>query len=227
MKIHRFYVPNLGDERNLWFNNPSLVHQWLRVLRFRIGQQLTLFDGRERDYLFSIVDIASDNVRLQLVKKNKLLVPKKDIYLLWSLLKKDKNEWVLQKCTEIGINHFVPIITNRTEKTGLDSDRAHRIIIEAAEQCGRSNVPTIHHPIGLLEAINQYAGHIKLYACEQGSNPTIPSSGSYGIIIGPEGGWTEIEKLIFNSNKIEYMSVNDLTLRAETASIVASSKLLQ
>jgi 16S rRNA (uracil1498-N3)-methyltransferase len=152
--------------------------------------------------------------------------PRRDVYLLWSLLKKDKNDWVLQKCTEIGVGHFMPVLTSRTEKTGFDVERANKIVIEAAEQCGRSDIPTVHDVQDLRQAIESLKDHVPVYVCDERSEEAIIHDGPVAVVIGPEGGWDEAEIEWFMAQKLHHVVLGSLTLRAETASVVASSKLL-
>ena len=128
---------------------------------------------------------------------------------------------MLQKCTELGVSHFVPLITERTEKTGFDIERAKKIIIEAAEQCGRSDIPTVREPIGLLSAIDELNGKIELYMCDQEGEDVKNISKDIGIFVGPEGGWSDSEKQLFESKGVKRLNIHDFTLRAETACIAA------
>jgi len=231
MKIHRFYAPDIELQQNIWIHKPEFLRQWLKVLRFRVGQQLVLFDGVERDRLYRIVEIKADEVNLELVTELEPKLPKKNIYLFWSLLKKDKNDWVVQKCSELGVSHFIPLLANRSEKTGFNLDRAKKIIVEAAEQCGRSDIPTIREPISVESAIDQYSDKAKLFICEQGSsneksNIDTEETDTVGVLIGPEGGWTDEEKQLFKLKDLAHLDLHDFTLRAETACVAAVSKIL-
>jgi 16S rRNA (uracil1498-N3)-methyltransferase len=222
MKLHRFYI---GKEFELthqfWLHTPELLYQWQKVLRFRAGDQLVLFDGLREDRLYRLLQLDEKSAHLQLVTELVRSVPEKEVYLLWSILKKDKNEFVLQKATELGVRHFVPLLTARTEKTGFDDTRAKKVIIEAVEQCGRSDVPSLHEPISLHEAISEYAS-IPLFVAEQGSK-SLPPHEKYGILVGPEGGWTPEEKQYFSERQLPYIGLSNFTLRAETAAIAAAT----
>ncbi len=228
MRLHRFYV---GDEvelkHNFWLHDEHLLHQWSKVLRFQSGQEVVLFnDTHER--LYKIIEITAKEAHLEYMTDFKRKTPKKDIYLLWSLLKKDKNDWVLQKCTELGVSHFVPVLTERTEKTGFDLERAKKIVIEAAEQCGRSDIPNVREPMLLETAITELADNVQLYICEQdGTDVAQTIDQPIGIFIGPEGGWSDNEKNLFTTKQIKHLNLHDFTLRAETAAITAISKLVQ
>lgn len=233
MKIHRFFVDDIELSQSIWVHKPELLKQWIRVLRFRPGQRLVLFDGKDKDRLYELVEIKPDETRLELITEFERKLPGKDIYLFWSLLKKDKNDWVIQKGTELGASHFVPILADRSEKTGFNLDRAKKIAIEASEQCGRSDIPSFREPLGLESAISQYIEKVGLFVCEQSSdtintrkNEDTHKDHPTGVIVGPEGGWTDTEKKIFETKKIEHINLHDFTLRAETACVAAISQLM-
>lgn len=230
MKIHRFYLPETELAQEFWLKDPHLLHQWTKVLRFRPGQEVVLFDGVQHDKLYKIEEITSKEAKLIHVTDYVRKQPSKEIYLFWSLLKKDKNDWVLQKCTEIGVSHFVPLLAERSEKTGFKLERAQKIIIEAAEQCGRSDIPSLRSPLKVAKAIEQYAEKTELYICEQSSqlpSTTYQIPNTVGVLVGPEGGWSDSEKQMFKEQQLKHLNLHDFTLRAETACLAVVYKLIQ
>ncbi len=227
MRIHRFYVPEpIELKHDFWLHDERLIHQWLRVLRFQVGQEVVLFDGLRSDRLYRIAVLTDKEAHLQHVTDYVRKTPAKTVYLIWSLLKKDKNDWVLQKATELGVSHFVPIIADRSEKTGFNVERAGKILIEAAEQCGRSDIPTVREPMQLATVIDEFKD-MALFVCEQGTDSPAIDIDTLGLIIGPEGGWSDTEKQLFKDRDIAHVAFGDFTLRAETAAVVAVSHLLQ
>lgn len=234
MKLHRFYIKEIHNKygdipfgETLWVHDEKILQQWLKVLRYRVGDELIVFNDEE-ERLYKTEVINEDSVKLQLVTQLERKVPDKKIYLLWSVLKKDKNDWVLQKATELGVHKFVPLIAERSEKTGLNIDRAKKIIIEAAEQCGRSDIPLIREPILLQEAVNEYSSKLQLVVCEQEGEPqtTFNQLDELGLLIGPEGGWSDNEKNLFATNKLGHINISQFTLRAETAAVVGVAKMM-
>jgi len=231
MRLHRFYVGQVhnkwGDlilSQTLWLDDQHLVNQLLKVLRYKVGDDLILFNEQsERLYKVTKIDYPRA-LKLDFVTEIDPTLPDKHIYLMWSLLKKDKNDWVIQKATELGVRNFVPILADRSEKTGFDIDRAKKIIIEDAEQCGRFDIPNIREPITISEVLAEYKD-LPIYICEQGGQDLIAGVKEAGVLIGPEGGWSDIEKQIFRDNKLGTINLSYFTLRAETASVVAASKL--
>lgn len=244
MKLHRFFAQDIELKHDFWLHDEKMLHQWNNVLRFRPGQQVVLFDGEQRDRLYKIDEIKKDEAHLLHVTDFERKVPSKDIYLLWSLLKKDKNDWVLQKCTELGVSHFLPLLADRSEKTGFNIERAEKIVIEAAEQCGRSDIPDVRQPMLVSTAIESLKDKVSLVVAEQSaaeqSNEQGAKSGEdqslltaqdsllqnpIGILIGPEGGWSDAEKQLFQDKNIQHLNLHDFTLRAETAAVAAITKL--
>ena len=235
MKLHRFYIsPSVELAHDFWLHDEKILHQWNRVLRFRANQEVVLFDGQKTDRLYKIDEITDKEAHLVLVTELIPKTPKKDIYLLWSLLKKDKNDWVLQKCTELGVSHFIPILADRSEKTGFKLDRAKKIVIEASEQCGRSDIPNVREPILISTALEELGDRIDLCVAEknaeQSSQLTADSKqpkDAVGIFVGPDGCWSDSEKQLFEKLGLKNLNLHDFTLRAETAAVAATAKLLQ
>lgn len=229
MKLHRFYLPDIDLTHELWMDDTRLFHQWSKVLRFEVGREVVLFNDQLEERLYRIDRYGDNAVKLVLLTEREPVVPKRDVYLCFSLLKKDKNEWVLQKGTELGVRHFIPLISDRTEKTGFDIERAEKIVIEASEQCGRTDIPRVREPLSVESLIKELHGKAELFVAEQGSpqvsNSNYQISQPLAVLIGPEGGWTDEEKKLFVDNDIKHLALSDLTLRAETAAITAVALL--
>ncbi len=204
-----------------------MLWQWNKVLRFRPGQQLVLFDGLQTDRLYEIVELKKTEAHLVMQTELDRVLPKKHIYLLWSLLKKDNNDLVLQKCTELGVSNFVPIISERSIRKDFNLDRAKRIIIEAAEQCGRSTIPFIREPVHLQKAMDEYKDKLPIFVAHQGESRDVEVPDICGALIGPEGGWSVTELELFKALELPHMSVSEFTLRAETAAVATTARLLQ
>lgn len=234
MKVHRYFVGEMELTHDFWMKDLDLFHQWTRVLRYQEGRELVLFNTVQEERLYKILKIGNDAVHLELVTELVPKIPKNDLYLCFSILKKDKNDWVMQKGTELGVSHFVPLLCERTEKTGFDKERAQKIVIEASEQCGRTDVPRIREPITPEKAIEELQEKVDLFIAEQGSHVDLneirnmkneTKRESKGILIGPEGGWSDAEKIYFKEKNIKHLQLSEFTLRAETACISAASMM--
>lgn len=227
-RLHRFYVgTEIELKHEFWIHDERLIWQWRKVLRMQAGQELVLFDGIRSDRLYRLLELTEREAHVEYVTDFERQLPSREVYLLWSLLKKDKNDWVLQKATELGVSHLVPLLAERSEKTGFDVERAQRIVIEAAEQCGRSDIPAVREPILPETALNELGEKVQLYICEQGSDRIENAESAVGVLVGPEGGWSDREKDLFAAREVSHLGLGQFTLRAETAAVSASFVVMQ
>lgn len=232
MRLHRFFLQHghnkLSEQKEIVISDENFIHQWKNVFRMRVGDRVILFDGSKVDFECEILEFDKKEVRLSVIKKiennNKST---KEIWLYQSMIKKDKMEWIFEKCTELGVSHFAPIISERSEKKSLNEERAKKIIIEAVEQSGGQNVPVLHEPISLKEALeNLPSPAVAFDPSGLLINATSSKSQVLSLFIGPEGGWTEKELEMFKEKKVPIYNLGNKTLRAETASVVASALFL-
>lgn len=226
MRLHRFYINKTIDNEEVVIGDDRLIHQWRNVFRFNVGGEVILFDGSGFEYDCLIEKMNNKEAVLRIVDKRKGVVPEREVVLYQSLIKKDKMEWVVEKATELGVSKIVPIISERSEKKGFNIERAQKIAIEASEQCGRADVPIVEG-IQKLESGIQNLEYNAIVFDKSGSSLNLDSRFKLpaSIFIGPEGGWTEREIEKFKESKIKIFTLGKLTLRAETAVIVALSKI--
>jgi len=160
-----------------------------------------------------------------------------ETWLFASIIKNNNFDLVLQKATELGVDHVVPVISDHTIKKDINIERSKRIVIEASEQSGRTSVPEIHEPEKLLGAIESFKKLAKttLVVCVQGGaawseiKDNLVSEGveKVGLLIGPEGGWSKRELEQFETWGLIKLSLGKNVLRAETAAIAALSLVNQ
>jgi len=152
MKIHRFYTKQPLVEDNIKIENKSdkeLLHQFFIVLKFKINEEIILFNNELKssknnfDYIYKIKNINKTICELELINTKESLSQiketKKEIILCQSLIKKDNFDLILQKCTELGVSTFIPIISERVEKKNIlsfNKERSEKVVIEACEQSG-------------------------------------------------------------------------------------------
>lgn len=228
MRLHRFYVEQpLGEE--VVINDVSLIQQWTKVFRYTESDSVILFNGDGRDVTYSFKTIEKKQCILSMGISTASYIPAKKITLYLSVIKKDNFELVVQKATELGVTTIVPIISDRSEKKNLNEERLHKIAIEAAEQCFRGDIPVIL-PIQKLADIfksineNELLLHMQMGGSSIHELTMLPSQ-NVSLFIGPEGGWSEQEELLFKSSSVQSISLGKTVLRAETAAIAAISIL--
>lgn len=241
MRLHNFFIEQKIDEsKSVRIEDADLLHQLKNVFRLEKGDEVVLLDNSGFQYR-SVVELLSKKEGIfEVLKATKNTVRStREVYLYVSMIKKDHFEWVLEKGTEIGVTHFVPIISSRSVKTNFNHERGLKIVKEASEQSGRGMLPELHQIISLDEALDEVeknkipavAFHLEEglmeaadFIAKKLKNQS--DTTKVAVFIGPEGGWSDTEIEQFKKYDVNILSLGDATLRAETAAIVASTLFL-
>lgn len=199
-----------------------------QVLRAKIGQRFEISTGAEIR-LGEITSVGPARVEFSLgdiVSQSAQSV----ITVALSIFKFDRMEWAIEKCTELGVARFVPVIAARTESRLASAatkrvERWKRIAQAASEQSRRVSAPEISEPVKVKELISSAAGHgvvLSEIEDELMLKEAIPSDASFiTLAFGPEGGWKQEELDAFFSAGWTAASLGPRILRAETAAIAA------
>lgn len=247
MRLHRFLVENIEFAKNssglIILRERELLNQILNVFRFKVGASFMIFDGSGAEFLVEIIDRPMDsatrgNITKQifcLIKEEKKgLKRNKKLTMVFSMIKKENIELVLQKCTEIGVTKFIPVISERTVKTGWNFDRMERILKEAVEQSGFSDLPVIPQEAEKLEKVlekfkKERENFDGLAVLDFDGVPLASVKHLISvdtIFVGPEGGWSEKDRVLFKKFNVKNISLGQNVLRAETACIAVSAIFL-
>ena len=228
MRLHRFYINTPIAENKIVVKDEHILHQWRNVFRYNVGSEVVLFDGSGFEYDCVIERLSNREAELNVVSKKKGIMPENKITLYQSLIKKDKMEWVVEKATELGVSKIVPVVSDRSEKKGFNLERARKIAVEASEQCGRGDVPLIDNSQKIIDiSLNDQEKFIVFDSSGVPFDSSLLSTNYrlLSILVGPEGGWSDKEIERFKEAKMEIFNLGKLTLRAETAAVVALTKL--
>lgn len=227
MRIHRF-IGNFNFNKNkLSISDAGFYNQIKNVLRLKIGEHIVLCDGALNEALVKIMGIGKNTIDVEVAErmKNKN-EPTRRVTLYCSILKRENFELVVQKATELGVAQIIPLICRRTVKLDFRKERLEKVIKEAAEQSGRGMLPVLHEPLKFEEALMQTKDTLNLFFDSSGigiENWKLKIKNyARGVWVGPEGGWDESELEKAKTAKLAVVSLGALTLRAETAAIVAS-----
>ncbi len=230
MKLQRFFIENeLSEGREVIITDADFVHQVFHVFRKKVGDEIILLDNSGFEFLSEIISLNKKEVNAKVLNKKPVEnICNNEVVLFASLIKKDKFEWVLEKCTELGVSKFVPVISERSEKKGLNIERARKIIKEASEQSERGFMSEICEPLTLGEALEglDYKAIALHLSGEVFEDKNLKDTAKLGIFIGPEGGWGEKDLELFEKYNIPLVTLGPQVLRAETASVAVSAKLL-
>jgi 16S rRNA (uracil1498-N3)-methyltransferase len=151
------------------------------------------------------------------------------VHLLLAIFKFDHFEWGIEKATELGAARLTPVIARRTEKHLAQAaakrvERWRRIALESAKQSRRTDVPTIDDPLPLKAALSNVDAAKKLLLAETEQENTLRAAlegdvSTVALAIGPEGGWTPEEMVLFSESGWKHVTLGPRILRAETAAI--------
>ncbi len=234
MKIHRF-INNFKKEGSLIkITDPKIFHQLKKVLKIKSGEVVILSEGNGIDFSTKLKTFGKDFVEFEILEERENQnEPKRKIFLFAAILKRENFEFIIQKGTEIGVEEFFPIITERTVKLDLNLERLRKIAKEASEQSGRGIVPLVNPPLSFADSLqkcrelgfavilNQNGKEIERFKDSLKTNSVI------GIIIGPEGGWSPREIEEAEKFGIPALTLGRLTLRAETSAILGAFSFLK
>ncbi|MGE4044416.1 MAG: 16S rRNA (uracil(1498)-N(3))-methyltransferase [Acetobacteraceae bacterium] len=209
------------------------AHYLGQVMRRRVGDAVRLFNGRDGEWLARITVLDRRNAELRAGERLREQAPEPGSWLLFAPLKRDATDLVVQKATELGAEAILPVMTDRTNTARVNEGRLTAIAVEAAEQSERLTVPVIHAPQSLHRALETFPVTRRLFvAVERFDGPILsggasPGGADSGLLVGPEGGFTQAELDAFDRCPIvTRVSLGPRVLRAETACL-AGLALLQ
>ena len=231
--MKKIFIPTPLDEKIQLPND--VTHHVLHVFRHNMEKPITVTGSDNRCGIYQITEEVDGIAQAKLIEYVATDVSSYRTILVQSLLKGEKLEWILQKATELNVDtiYLVPTANcvAKYDKKKLQSkvNRWEKIMLEAAQQCGRNHLPTLVVGETLLQALDIESEALKLVAYENEAGQTIKdvlktlhsdkSVTDVLICIGPEGGYQEkeINAIIKYSGKS--VSLGNTILRAETAAI--------
>jgi 16S rRNA (uracil1498-N3)-methyltransferase len=214
-------------------------HHAAQVLRLKIGDQVTLFNGAGGEFSGELSQIKKLQCQVQIscfhdIERESSL----SIQLAQAVCANEKMDWVIQKAVELGVTHIQPLQTQRSvirlsgERAEKRQNHWKRVIISACEQCGRNTIPQLLPLLMLTEWLEQKLKQPK----PSGSHSlilsptanlrlaqlTAPGDGECTtILVGPEGGFTVEESKAANLAEFSAIQLGKRILRTETAALAA------
>ena len=200
----------------------SQSHYLNKVMRIKENEVFSLFNSNG-EWEAKVLSLSKNTVEFIITKQLRQKENKKDLWLAFSPIKSNYQNFMIQKATELGVTKFIPIIFDRTIVRKINQDRLKKIVVEACEQSNRINIPIIEKPQSLKNFLKLNQSNL-IFTDLNSSNKKIKVSRLTNkpicIIIGPEGDFSETErKHILSYDKISSIKINENILRAETASI--------
>ena len=206
--------------------NKDQSHYLSKVMRIKENEVFSLFN-KEGEWEAKVLGISKNTVKFKIIKQLRQKEITKELWLAFSPIKSNYQNFMLQKATELGVTKFLPIIFDRTVVRKINKDRLEKIIIEASEQSNRINVPIIESAQDLNSFLKKNSMNLiftdlnsKIKKVDKSKFMDKPVC----IIIGPEGDFSEIEReKILSFKGVQPIKINENILRSETAVISAIS----
>ena len=225
--IRLFFSNTLSANMTDKLNKPQ-SHYLTKVMRIKRNDFFSLFNSYG-EWEAKVLEILNGIVQFKIIKQIRSKESSKEIWLAFSPIKSNYQNFMIQKATELGVTKFLPIIFNRTIVRKINKERLEKIVIEASEQSNRLNVP-------LIEKAQNLKNFLKLNSMDliftdlNSDNKKIDKSKLTNkpicIIIGPEGDFSETEREeILSFKNVQALKINENILRSETAVISAISIL--
>jgi len=229
--VHRFYVPEVsGDTCKL---SEEESKHCVRVLRLILNDSVEITDGKGNRFKAVIEDAHPKACVLRIIEHHQEASPAWELIIAVAPTKNiARMEWLVEKLTEIGFTKLIPIECHTSERTILKIERLKKIAIEAMKQSGRVHLPKIEELVSFAKLINNsnsFKGAKFVPHCNDSERKALSSAYKKGenalILIGPEGDFTKEEIQLAIENGFTPVTLNEHTLRTETAALAAAITL--
>lgn len=232
MRLTRIYCPQKLEKDDEFSLTGEGANHLLRSMRANVGDKFLAFDGSGAEFLCQIASIEKRGALRASILEGNFPQRELSIYVRICLacVKGERFDWAVEKLTELGVSEIIPMVSRYTQVEGLSAnklERCRRLIIEAAQQCGRVKLPTIKQCLSFQEVLSNYSQSGGKLVIFQPNNPIFypdPNVREYTLMIGPEGGFSD-EELEQASKFCQFWGLGERVLRVETAALAAMVKL--
>jgi len=230
----RFYVP--GEWSQFLELDGTEAHHLARVLRAVPGDGIQIFDGSGKSAAATVMGVQKRTVKLQVSLPVQMSCrPTPEVVLATAVPKGDRLAWMIEKVTELGVDRFIPLSTERGVVKPSDQKlhKAEQTVIAACKQSGRNHLMTIE-PISSLSQLmartDLQAARCLMGAQQADNYATILRNECCDyrrlvVIIGPEGGLTTEEQSFLQQAGVQPVSLSPQILRIETAAVAFAAWL--
>lgn len=223
MTRRRFYIPTLCEGPAVLGDEDARHAR--KVLRLETGDTVEVFDGVGNVATGRIGPMGRE-VSLEILERRAVppLCPVVDLAVAFP--KGSRADVLAEKASELGADCLIPLLTERTvvEPRENKLHRMERVAVESAKQCGRAWVMRIEEPTELAKLLAEANHDVKLIAdTAEGVQvlPTLSAANRVIVLIGPEGGWSDSERLAAKSAGFAAWRLGPNVLRVETAAMAA------
>ncbi len=227
--VTRLYVAGDLAEGMAVTLDEGQTHYLLHVLRAKIGNLVSLFNGRHGEWLAEITQGGKRGVTATCRRQTDGQHGTPDIWLAFAPVKKTPSDYLVQKAAELGVSVLQPVFTRRTIVARINEERMAANAVEAAEQSGRLTVPEIRKGIGFDKLLASWPRERRLLFCDEGGDAKTMTQaaresrgGPCGILTGPEGGFAPADRAALRALPfVVPVTLGPRILRADTAALAA------
>lgn len=227
----RLYVDHSLKSKNKIVLSEGQSHYLCNVMRLKNGSIITCFNANDGEYEASVFNIHKKQTEVCLGLQIRKPVASPDIWLLFTPLKKDRTDFLVEKSVELGVSTLLPVITKYSITDKIKYERVQAQMIDASEQCERMDVPNLLPTAKLENVLKNWDSTRRLFFLdERGGGEDCFTAFSHSkeqktaLLIGPEGGFSADEAdMLYNLPFVTAVSLGPRILRAETAAAAALS----
>jgi len=220
---HFYYIPKQNVEHEKLLFGEEESHHIYKVMRKTKGETIWATDGEGNLYYAIIERIIKSRVEARILKSQKFQ-REYEVNLFTAIPKAKRIDYLVEKCTELGVARIYPIVTERSVKESCRVDRLRRIAISAIKQAELVFLPEIYEPEYLDDVLEELPPSDVILIAQKDAELTLHdllyNIKKINIFIGPEGGFTENELARFKKLDAKFVSLCKNTLRVETACVV-------
>ena len=233
MRIIRLYVDHVLTRGAAFDLDRQQAHYLRHVMRLGAGDAVHLFNGHDGEWRGVIAIAGRAQASVTPLERVRYQHAGPDLWLAFAPVKRARIDLIAEKATELGATAIIPVMTENTSVSRVNTDRLRANTIEAAEQCGRLTLPDVRQTAGLADLLAGWPVGRRLMVCDEtgGGEPVIDAlrkirgtaaSDSWGILTGPEGGFSRSELDLMAENPIvTRVGLGPRILRSDTAAIAA------
>ena len=226
--MRRFFSTDLPIPNRTVLLTSEVSHHILRVVGVAPNEKIELFDGRGKGCIVALESVEQGQARVRFCQELDSVAQGTSLWMLLSLTKGDAFSTALRMLTEVGVDHIIPVLTERSIAKGEKLERWRRIVTSSAAQCKRVTIPTVYSLCSLSEALALVESVENRFVLHPGEEKSLlPSINEAALLIGPEGGFSEREITFCRNAGWIPVGIHSLVLRADTAAVTAAIRFLR
>lgn len=221
-----FYQKNQFSKGTQFVPDEDVTRHMMQVLRMQSGEQVEFANGEGLSAIATILEAGKKRCTVSIDDVREIIRPIPALHLAIAFTKNaSRNEWLLEKATELGVQRIIPLVTTRTERERFRFDRLNSILISAMMQSQQYWLPILAEPTVFAKADMKQTQVLLAHCMDEMPRQPIKEALQPGkdtlILIGPEGDFTKEEVILAMEHGAKGINLGTTRLRTETAAMAA------